>query len=95
MSGGSLDYGYGRLDDTIKLLKERAKTPLHRAFIKHLEKVSDALYQTEWMLSGDTGEGDEIEAIRKVVSPEDEIKTVVDEAKKIMAELKDLLSVLI
>ena len=32
MSGGSLDYVYGRLNDAVREIKRRATTPLQKAF---------------------------------------------------------------
>ena len=69
MSGGSLDYVSGRLDDAIESIRARRPSSLHVAFATHLADVSEALHALEWELSGDTGTGDADEAIRKVVAP--------------------------
>jgi len=81
MSGGSLDYVYVQVQDAADAIKGRAQTPLHRAFAKHLEKVSAALYALEWMLSGDTGEGSEVAAIEACLSRTAELEQCVKEAE--------------
>ncbi|MBI4650222.1 hypothetical protein HY745_02845 [Candidatus Desantisbacteria bacterium] len=66
-------------------------TPLHRAFAEHLLKVSKALHDLEWMFSGDTKPGDEVESIRAIVSPQEELAHTIERANIVLAELKDCL----
>ena len=42
MSGGSLDYAYEKVNDAADAVRRRAETSLHRAFAKHLDRVSAA-----------------------------------------------------
>jgi len=72
MSGGALNYSYMRLRDTVDMILEETDNPLHLRFANHLLLCADALHDLEWMLSGDTGAGDEIPAIMKVVSEMDD-----------------------
>jgi hypothetical protein len=38
--------------------------PLYTAFAKHLELVKQALHDVNYVISGDTGEGKEVESIK-------------------------------
>lgn len=67
MSGGSLDYICYKVEDIANQLSDKSYSPLQRAFGEHLKKVSQALHDTEWVLSGDKGRGDDEEAIRAVL----------------------------
>ena len=81
MSGGSLDYVYGRVNDAAQSIKSRSKKPLHIAFAKHLEKVASALHDLEWVFSGDYSEPAEEKAIRAVLHPTAEIESAKEEAE--------------
>ena len=81
MSGGSLDYVYGRVEDASDTILNRSKKPLHTAFAKHLKDVAVALHDLEWVLSGDTSEPDEEQAIRKCINKSNEIKSAIEEAE--------------
>ena len=69
MSGGSLDYVYRNVADAAQNILERSQNPLHRAFARHLSRVSKALHDLEWVYSGDCSEPDEEAAIRAVLHP--------------------------
>ncbi len=90
MSGGSLNYVFSRINDAAELLSH-SKLSYRRAFAKHLELISDALYKTEWAMSGDTEEGSEKEAIMACISPLLLFNTVIDEATRIRDELNEIL----
>jgi hypothetical protein len=81
MSGGSLDYVYGRVDDAAQSIMQQSKNPLYAAFAKHLIKVAKALHDLEWVLSGDCSEPSEVAAIRAVISPTEELDSVREEAE--------------
>lgn len=66
MSGGSLNYASGNIDDAISYI-ESDKNPLYRAFAEHLKLVSKALHDIEWEFSGDYGTGDAEESVKKVL----------------------------
>lgn len=93
MSGGSLDYACDKVRDAAEAVRRRAETPLHRAFAKHLEKVSDALHDLEWVLSGDKCEGDEIAVINACLPKGAVLKTCTDEAWEALANLRTALGV--
>ena len=76
MSGGSLDYVCYKLDDAIEVIERRATTVLQIAFAAHLKDVSKALHDLELVFSGDYGDGDDVEALRKVVNKEMELEAV-------------------
>ena len=92
MSGGSLDYACWKVDEISRNVRERAQTPLHRAFAKHLEACGRALHELEWMLSGDISEGDEIAAIRAVLPKGAALKSVIEEARKARKDLEEELA---
>lgn len=51
MSGGSLDYFYGRLEEHVGDFKDAELDEL-------VKDLADLFYAREWFLSGDTSEGD-------------------------------------
>jgi hypothetical protein len=81
MSGGSLDYICFKVEVASSSIRERATCPEHIAFANHLDNVSAALHDIEWVLSGDTGLGDEIPAIMECIAPSDVLDVAIDEAK--------------
>jgi len=91
MSGGSLDYVCYKLDDAVDSIEKRATTPLHKAFAAHLKDVSKALHDLEWVFSGDYSDGDEVEAIRKVVNKEMELDAATKQAEIALLQLKNVL----
>lgn len=89
MSGGSLDYVCYKVSDAADSLESRAKTIQQLAFAKHLRLVGDALHDIEWVLSGDYGKGDEVEAIAKVITPQMELECAIELAVKAQADLAE------
>lgn len=89
MSGGSLNYAYSQVENIAYDVLRRADTNLHKAFAKHLLKVAKALYALEWVYSSDYSYGDEVEAIREVITRSEEIESAKEEAKKLIAELEE------
>jgi hypothetical protein len=61
MSGGTYDYAYGRISDLADAIKPT--TALRRVFKVHLEQVSKACHDIEWVDSGDYAVGAEDAAI--------------------------------
>ena len=92
MSGGSLDYCYGRVQDAAHTILSRAESPTHRAFAAHLLKVSEALRAMEWMLSCDTSPGSETDAIRAVLREGAELDAATERAREALADLQSALS---
>lgn len=92
MSGGSLDYAFYNLADLAERIYSRAETPAHRAFAAHLDKVAEAAKALEWMWSGDTSPGDEVEAIMAVVSQSGVIEEATMQAEKALSDLQIALS---
>lgn len=91
MSGGSLDYVCYKLDDAIEVIERRATTVLQIAFAAHLKDVSKALHDLEWVFSGDYGDGDDVEALRKVVNKEMELEAATNNARIALKQLQDVL----
>jgi hypothetical protein len=79
MSGGSWDYFCFKMDDVVDKLQHE-RSPLRRAFGKHLSLCAKAMHDIEWADSGDIGEGEEIAAIKVVLSDSGSGKTL-DEVK--------------
>lgn len=92
MSGGSLDYVSFRVEEAAATIRARCPDPLHQAFATHLELVANALHECEWVLSCDTGPGDDEAAIRAVVSPEMEMAAAVAKAAIAASDLDHLLA---
>ena len=76
MSGGSMDYLYSRVQDAAF----RENTALRRAFRRHLDLVSKALHDIEWVDSADYGPGDEEESIRAVIGAHGELAQLIADA---------------
>ena len=92
MSGGSLDYVCYKLDDAIEVIERRATTVLQIAFAKHLKDVAKALHDLEWVYSGDYSDGDDVEALRKVVNKEMELEAATNDARIALKQLQDVLA---
>jgi len=92
MSGGSLDYVCYKLDDAIEVIERRSTTVLQTAFAAHLKDVSKALHDLEWVFSGDYTDGDDVEALRKVVNKEMELEAATNDARTALKQLQDVLA---
>ena len=62
-------------------------TPERMAFAKHLALVAEALTRIEWVDSGDQGQGDESEAVRKCLSSGAVLDAAREAAEKAHAAL--------
>lgn len=88
MSGGSYDYAYSKLDDLAGRIKSRARgNALRLAFAHKLSKMAEAAKAIEWHDSGDWGEEDELEALRAVLEPVEELNAAIIEARVTLASL--------
>ncbi len=91
MSGGSLDYICYKIDDVVDSIEKRATTPLHKAFAEHLKDVAKALHDLEWVFSGDYCDGEEVDAIRKVINKKMELNAATKQAKIALEQLKSVI----
>ena len=94
MSGGSLDYVYFKVDEAAREISRESATsriPELKAFKDHLVKVSAVLHDVEWFLSGDYAEETMIESIKKLLSEEQVLDSVVKEAEEILIKLTNSL----
>lgn len=69
MSGGSYNYLYRKVEDFADMMRG-ATGPAQEwrdRFEKHLRLVAEAMHDIEWVDSCDYGDGDELEAIKKVL----------------------------
>ena len=95
MSGGSWDYFCYSLDEIAGRLKDE-KATIRRAFGDHLELCSKALHDIEWVDSGDYGDGDDVEAIKKVLAdtlPEKSIEQAKSELVQLRDQINNILAV--
>lgn len=90
MSGGSLNYAYSQVENIAYDLLSRSETNLHRSLAAHLMKCAKALHDVEWVLSCDYGPGDEVDAIRAVISRSDEVEQAKETARQLIAELNEI-----
>ena len=65
MSGGSWGYFCYQADEVANLLCDE-KSPLRRAFGKHMKLIAHAMHEIEWVDSADKGSPDDINAIKAV-----------------------------
>lgn len=82
MSGGSWDYVYSRIDDIAdRLLCSSTRTSCtdeRRALGRVLKLAAAAMHDIEWVDSCDYSDGDEREAIMKVVSRAEVVEAAAD-----------------
>lgn len=91
MSGGSLDYLHEKVDEAARRCVS-SDVPERRAFGRHLVKVAKALHAIEWVDSGDWSQPRDSEAIRAVITPEQEaqsmaadLRMMIEDAKRVLA----------
>lgn len=77
MSGGSMDYLYGRLQHGATFDEE---TPERKALREVVDLMATALHDVEWVDSGDYGEGAENAAIRALLARAAELHAELKEA---------------
>lgn len=89
MSGGSWDYVYHRIEEIASNLKAE-KSPLRRALGNHMDLITKAMHDIEWVDSGDMGQGDDAKAIRAALGPSStslELAVLVADAKELATTL--------
>ncbi len=90
MSGGSLDYGYQRLEELAIAVERDATKPLHRTFAQHLRKCAVAAKDLQWMLSGDTSPGDEDKSILAVVSQQELVENAIQQIRTAIKDAREV-----
>ena len=91
MNGGMLNYGYAHIENLAEEIQRQSRVPVHRAFARHLLKVSKAAHDLEWVLSGDYSPGSESEAIRACMDWKKETRAVIREnIEKLKKEIQQL-----
>lgn len=91
MNGGMLNYGYTHIETLAEEIQRQSRGPLHRAFARHLLKVSKAAHYLEWVLSGDYSPGSEDEAIRACMDWKKEARAVIrEDIEKLKKEIQQL-----
>jgi len=86
MSGGSMNY-FSRRIEWECICNIAPTTPERRAFIEHLRKVAKALHEIEWVDSGDTGPGDDKDAIMECIRPVDVVQQLIGEGRELYEAL--------
>jgi hypothetical protein len=90
MSGGEYRYAsYGHVSNFAGEMRRGG--PEREAFRKLLYRVSDAMRAVEWHDSGDSGEDEELAAIRECLSAEAVLAEAVVQAESAAAKLAELL----
>ena len=90
MSGGSYDYAYAKINDLADQIESSgSRNPLRLAFAKHLRLCAEAAHDIEWVDSCDYGKGQEVEAIRKVVSPNEVLAPAIELAEQALRNLRE------
>jgi hypothetical protein len=85
MSGGSMNYLYSKIEYELKFDRN---TPERKAFWKHMQLVTKALHDIEWVDSGDYGPGDEIAAIKACLSSTAPLESAAEDAREALAALQ-------
>lgn len=95
MSGGSLNYVFGTINDAAYNIEQHSTNVWHTAFAAHLRLVATALHDLEWVWSGDYAPGDEMAAIQAVVQPHTlhgvtmkQLEQAIADAQGILTRLK-------
>lgn len=93
MSGGSWDYFSFKLEEVATRLCGD-KTPLRKAFGKHLKECAEALHQIEWSDSGDTSEDGWKASVRAALKTSEpmEVSVAREEIKRLRDELDNILT---
>lgn len=84
-----MNYLYSKIECDANF---RCDTPLRKAFRKHLEKVTQALHDIEWVDSGDYGAGQEEEAINACLAKGDVLQAAIDEVEKSISQYREELA---
>lgn len=92
MSGGSLNYVSYRVEEAAQEVMRQCDSALHRAFANHLMKVAKALHEVEWVMSGDTLEGSDIEAIEAVITKQHVLTQAIADAEAAYSRLSTALA---
>jgi len=91
MSGGSWDYIYCKIEDVAARLKNE-KCPHRRALAEKLFLIADALYQIEWVDSGDNSSPEDINAIKLALGDTTTaLGVMIQDAKDLVKELNILI----
>jgi len=91
MSGGSWDYLCYKMEDAAKnLLTE--KCIYRRSFGDWMRLAAKAMHDIEWVDSCDYGEGDELEAIKKIVNPKDCLNICMSDIEIMIKELSQIVN---
>ena len=91
MSGGAYDYAYCKIEEFRFDLSKSANTPERKAFVKLLERVTEAV---QAIVGNDSGDGDseELELIKSAIGEgwrERVIEILIEDAKKLIEELTE------
>lgn len=95
MSGGSLNYFYQEVSDIIAIVREKNhdyqnSDQMIESFAVHLERISNALHDVEWVFSGDYSVDQCYESVNACLGQESiayAIKQTEQEIKRMELEL--------
>lgn len=93
MSGGSWSYVYHGIEDAADKL-DAERDPLRRAFGKQVRLVAEAMRAIEWVDSGDSAHGSEIDPIKAALgaaAESAEISILIADARDLSSRLQALI----
>lgn len=83
----AFDYLEYRTKELAEEIQRRSRDPLHRVFAKHLAACAEAAIALSDALDG-RGDGSETEAIRRVISPEACLSSLIEDAHEALRNLQ-------
>lgn len=88
MSGGSYDYFYGRMQDTLEDIKHKhPHSRVYLQFYKLMKQAAQVFYEIEWADSGDTNPEDAKKSINDFLK---ELKQTDCKKCEILSAIKEL-----
>jgi hypothetical protein len=91
MSGGALNYVYSLVSTAADDIRHRSRRPDHLAFADHLDLISKALHDVEWVLSSDYGDEGDLESLAAVLTPEQRLSSALELAKAAHTDLGEVI----
>ena len=88
MSGGSWDYFCYNLDQVADRLICEKGNALRIAFGRHLKLCAEAMKSIEWVDSGDYGNGDDEDDIRKALGKDSDVLEIAEIKKELEKSIK-------
>jgi hypothetical protein len=78
---GTKEYAFAKMNAVVDAIDYMAETVVHRAFVKHLRRIADAVYVMEMTFVGTYVKGDSDEAIQSCLPQTAVLEQAISEAK--------------